>query len=866
VNKELRFFLKLALCLFLNSLMFISVVALPVGAEVLDTIWEKTTSLPYEIGGSSSVVFDKKIFLFSGSAYFAGSHDEILESTTSDVLGNLSTWTSNSILPSKLIWQDVVKKNNYFYVLGGFIDSIGGIRGSVNTVYRSKYLSSGFETWNIENNLPETLSLGRGAIVGDWIFYAGGFINSPNTRSNIVYKAKILSDNSLGNWDQAGTMPKPLIEFGLVSIKNKLIFFGGEEPGSVIVPTVRAATINETTGEIIGWEELTPLPIPSKFQAITKTDKGVVVIGGCYAGHNLNNVYYSNFDVDGNTGDWEESNNHLPWEICTATASILDGYIYVIGGFAVGSDIYGATNAVWKAKLSPEVLGDKTMIPMILIPGMGASYNKVLLHFGTAAPNTEWYMAPYVKNYDGLIESLKNSGYEMDKNLFVYNYDWRKPISDNALELKRFLDEKGLDKVDVIGHSMGGLIGARFGSLFPNRITSLISLGSPFDGSAKAYRIWEGADLSTFLGYEKIAISTFLNVNAGKFDSDVQTIQRNIPSFVNILPIKDYLKKQNGNMVPVNKMVWRNNLWPYLVNDVDKIASRSSNIIGSDIDTENMFTVKNRSIIDQVLGRWEDGKPIKTYFGMGDGTVIKESAMFDDATVFDVGNVSHGDLPSNNVVWGNISEILGISTPAASWSYPKYEKSLVMAIASPAEFVLTDSDGNNLGASSEVLVLDNPESDEYRVKIKPVDRGGKYTFYFGRISENDSAWDDFSGEITSGETDLIFKLDWNNKDLGADPIKRSMRRLEIINNALSVSNINKGEKQVFEVLIRNLGADILALPSLDENRQAAILRNAIQKVKQVQTAWYQLDPVFTDVVVYNLRLFTRDVLEAIGNL
>jgi len=838
-------------------------------AEVIIDPWSQTSSIPIATGGVVALTNEKWLYIFGGSALNVIPNR--LYSLQND-FGELSNWQNLSSNSEVSFYQTGAIKNKYFYLLGGqsWPTSI-----SRNSVYKGIFENSGdINSWALEQNkLPKYLALGGSAIIGDWIYYAGGFTDLPSNQSNKVYKARINSDGSLGVWSQAGIMPDPLNTFGLAKSKNKLIFLGGIAPGNTVISTVRSAEVDNTTGNIVTWTNLQPLPGPTNCQAVAQTEKGVLVMGGWFNG-NLNTVYYSKFDEDGNTGSWETSLNPLPWKICGATASIIGEYVYVIGGFADGEGIFDRTDAVWKAKLSPEVLSPTpvpTKVPVILIPGMGASYNPALLHIGTSAPNTEWKTAAYVKNYEGLIKSLKNSGYQEGKDLFSYDYDWRKPIGDNALSLDEFLlnknltDSAGTSKINIVGHSMGGLLGSKYSTLHPENVAHLISLGSPFGGSALAYKVWEGADFADFGGIEKIAISLLLNLNAGRFDSDVQTIQKNIPSFLNLLPTNQYLKKVNGNWIPAQTISWKNNFWPYLANDINKIASNSSNIYGTSINTEDIYTVKNRTIIDQVLGRWEDGKPIKTDYNSGDGTVSENAAKFNGASWINKDNISHGDLPSSVEVWKNISEILGINSSTTSVAYPEYERALVMAIASPATFEVTTPNGDNFNPTENLLVLDKPENGDYKIKIKPIGNGGKFTFYFGRITDNDQAWDDFSGTVATQEAELSYRLDWDKSDLGSNPTKRGIDRLEKIKEAMKTSNINEGEKQVFDLTVRNLGTEMLTINSLDENRQAAVLRTALQKINQAQKAWNQPDPEFTNLVVYNLRLFTRDVLEAIGN-
>jgi hypothetical protein len=72
--------------------------------------------------------------------------------------------------------------------------------------------------------------------------------------------------------------------------------------------------------------------------------------------------------------------------------------------------------------------------------------------------------------FAGLIQELKNNGYEEEKDLFAFPYDWRLNLNwtagDSPYPWQQTLKQKvekvksdtGAQKVDIIAHSMGGLV------------------------------------------------------------------------------------------------------------------------------------------------------------------------------------------------------------------------------------------------------------------------------------------------------------------------------------------------------------------------------------------------------------------------
>jgi hypothetical protein len=48
-------------------------------------------------------------------------------------------------------------------------------------------------------------------------------------------------------------------------------------------------------------------------------------------------------------------------------------------------------------------------------------------------------MNPFVHEYDGVIQTLKNTGYEENKDYFVFYYDWRKGLNNLADDLESLI-------------------------------------------------------------------------------------------------------------------------------------------------------------------------------------------------------------------------------------------------------------------------------------------------------------------------------------------------------------------------------------------------------------------------------------------
>lgn len=96
--------------------------------------------------------------------------------------------------------------------------------------------------------------------------------------------------------------------------------------------------------------------------------------------------------------------------------------------------------------------------------------------------------------YGPFVERLKSAGYTEGETLFIFDYDWRLSVFDNAERLAVFVADKvsGDRPVDIVAHSVGGLI-ARIYALRGGggRIARLISAGPPWRGAVLTFELLE---------------------------------------------------------------------------------------------------------------------------------------------------------------------------------------------------------------------------------------------------------------------------------------------------------------------------------------------------------------------------------------
>lgn len=397
-----------------------------------------------------------------------------------------------------------------------------------------------------------------------------------------------------------------------------------------------------------------------------------------------------------------------------------------------------------------DLISDIKVSKIVLIPGLGASWNTKAIIANIPADNNEWKMNSFVHNYDGFVNALKNNGLEENEDFFVWNYDWREPVSEISEKLDEFLDEE-LDGEDfyLVGHSLGGLVARDWlqNNKEDTRLKKVFTLGSPHYGVVKAYEAWSGGKISDNLDFGTIALNVLIQLQRKNFESNVEVIRNYVPVLKDILPDFPFLKKNN---LVLNKSMYSNN---YLIDANPRaveVFNKLSEYNGIGVDTKEWINLKDSSAYEKTLSMWLEGKPESYESGAGDGTVLSKSAKFTDDS--DGENkefgANHGELVDKSI--DELLTVFGLEGEDLAVNDYDWGGKLIYYIGSPAFLEANCSDGQR-GRSDEMgfLILDSGDSGTCRISIIATDEGAYHVAY-GKVGEEDN-WKYFEGLIDSGD-------------------------------------------------------------------------------------------------------------------
>lgn len=369
----------------------------------------------------------------------------------------------------------------------------------------------------------------------------------------------------------------------------------------------------------------------------------------------------------------------------------------------------------------PSPTPSPTQIPIskvILIPGFGASWNAEAFANCTFDNNpNKWSLAPYASDiYSPLIAAIKNSGW----NLKEFYYDWKDIIQNNSNILTNVISsETGVDeKINLVGHSMGGLVAVDYLLGNPAKVNKTLTAGSPFKGSSLTYPSWEGGDIWSDNFITKIATTLFVKHcrNILNTTTDMETVKIAFPSMGNMLPTYNYLKDNKTDQI-INP-IYAINTW---ANSGFTLPSglNVKTLSGNGYDTLSEISLKPANKREVGFNLWLDGKPASKIFSReGDGTVLGISSRLDGADNITM-NQTHSGLVSSMEGMTEILKFLGTFHVQLSPLNSELKSSLII-IGYPSNFVITDQKGNRRISNNGMVSFNNPKSGSYRLNLLPL--------------------------------------------------------------------------------------------------------------------------------------------------
>ncbi|MBU0579915.1 MAG: alpha/beta hydrolase, partial [Candidatus Margulisbacteria bacterium] len=362
--------------------------------------------------------------------------------------------------------------------------------------------------------------------------------------------------------------------------------------------------------------------------------------------------------------------------------------------------------------------------------------------------------------YKNLLDSLENTenGYKLDdfnydhtegENLYLFTYDWRKGNSLSAEMLSNLIDSiliwNNTDKVNLIVHSMGGLVAKKYINNYGSQnIKKLIFIGTPHQGAPKILYVMPTGNLLGIAGI-------IANYN------EIRKISRNMPSVYELMPSLIYsntffyngvtnsglnLYKHYFRIPDIGDVTYEQTLDFFrnttlsggftfnstMVDDADIFRSSIENISFNGIELYNIVGFNVRTIgkvnVREIFGSFEF---YDKWILSGDGTVpLRSAELVNYDTVkadYYIKDVKHSNLPSSDpvieILTGLLKEppvLVGFTNEDIFyWPPDTYAASSIWQawVGSPVELHAYDSEGNHTGPLSDTTWEAGIQNSDY---------------------------------------------------------------------------------------------------------------------------------------------------------
>ena len=406
----------------------------------------------------------------------------------------------------------------------------------------------------------------------------------------------------------------------------------------------------------------------------------------------------------------------------------------------------------WHINLATSLSQKKSKL-IVVVPGFLASWNRDAVLHNTEVPYQEWKMLPFVREYDGLIETFRNLGKIEGKDFVVFPYDWSKKIESTASDLNSFLENNYLNndsqlKVDVVGHSLGGLVGRVWAQKYgQDSLDKLVTIGSPHQGVVQAYKPLEAGEIDRQNNLLWLMEKLVLVLNKSGFQTDREVISNRLPVLYDLFPTFDFLKNESG-FISIGSLTIQNDLLKTYNQSLSSFVPNLTAIGGIERNTPSGFVLGERTFLDKLMNFYPDGRPAESLFNSGDSTVLRHSSLIGNNSL--TFPQSHGEIVYKKDSIKEILNRLGISyeeSQIIEGSATQISPSLMFLLKSPATLEVISPDKAVYKESDGIIFIANAPSGNYQINVYGTEKGN-YTLITGEITEQVDSWNTIIGKIS----------------------------------------------------------------------------------------------------------------------
>lgn len=293
--------------------------------------------------------------VYNGYLYVAGGTDgtnffDTVQYTTIQASGNVGAWTTTTAMADARSEFNLVQNGNILYRIGGRNASTLTTAVQYAVINADGTIGAWTATTPFPSTPAVTMTMAATAANGH-IYIAGGRTGTSVAQDRVAY-APTAADGSIGTWQVTTSLPAARYGSQLAFANGYLYHLGGFN-GTNVFNTTHFSVINNGGGGFTNtWATTTSLGTARSLHGAVAHNGRIYVFGGINsAATPLNTVEYATINANGTVGAWTATTN-LPAARAYFGTTIVNEYIYVIGGYSSVSPTPVPTNTVYYAPIA----------------------------------------------------------------------------------------------------------------------------------------------------------------------------------------------------------------------------------------------------------------------------------------------------------------------------------------------------------------------------------------------------------------------------------------------------------------------------------------------------------------------------------
>ena len=402
---------------------------------------------------------------------------------------------------------------------------------------------------------------------------------------------------------------------------------------------------------------------------------------------------------------------------------------------------------------------------VIIVPGVLGSWNMSIPDCTVNTLTDSWTSYSLSDNvYLPIAQQLSAIG----KEPHTYHYDWRHNAVDNVQRFSDYLESlttSSTETFDVVAHSFGGLVAQAYLEHVKhtdsfNRIHSLVTVGTPYLGAAKAYPPWaRGTAWKDDDKMFKNAINVMVTYCASKKLKNQKAIIRELfPSVGNLQPRYPFLRLIYDAFALDPDVMTTYNTWtrdssfsnPYY-------GSSISTVTGTGAKTLESIIAKPATAHESLFGWWIDGAPSKYLLTtLGDQSLRYADGMLPHTPNKTIPQDHIGIMNTTDGITA-IFSLLNYDPPPLSLQISQPITSTLIIISNNTTTKVTDPSNQTSQDQAGIIGYANPKAGIYSIQTSQTGLNEGVVLVLQELSNGDSYQKEYTIPKNTKKTiDIVF--------------------------------------------------------------------------------------------------------------